>query len=332
LFSSNLVPEARMTFHITILGTSSATFGHGRFLTAQVANIHDRLYLVDCGEGTQLQLLKYGINANRIDRIFISHLHGDHYYGLMGLLTSMSLKGRQAPLHLHAHAPLLDVLVAHQRAAQAALQYPLHFHPLEPGQAGVIAAVPGLEVEAFPLRHGIPCSGFLFRETPKPRRIIGERLPQGMPSELIETLKLGQSVRFGGKLCAWEDMTLPPKPSRSYAFCSDTVYHPPLAEWVRGADLLYHEATYDSRLADKALAHGHSTAEQAAQLAMAAGARHLAIGHYSVRYADPALLLEEACGVFPPTWLAEEGKRFHLDIDPDMGIGLSCERLPAKLP
>ncbi len=320
-----------MNFHVTTLGTSSALFGHGRFMTAQVLNANNRLYLIDCGEATQLQLLKYGVKSTRIAHIFISHLHGDHYFGILGLLTSLSLKGRNTPLHLHAPAGLQDILTTHFRVSKTVLDYPLHFHPIERSNAPeMIWEDDILTVETLPLEHGVPCTGFLFREKPKPRRIIGNKLPKDMPSETIEALKTGVDVEFDGEVYRNEEMTLDPKPSRSYAFCTDTKYLPELAPLIKGVDLLYHESTYTFELEEQAENYYHSTTLQAGQLALEAEVGSLLLGHYSIRYGDLKPLLLEARTVFPNSFLALDGGNYQLNISDEEEILLHKEILPKK--
>ena len=320
-----------MNFHVTTLGTSSALFGQGRFMTAHVLNASDNLYLIDCGEATQLQLLKYSIKSTRISNIFISHLHGDHYFGLIGLLTSLSMKGRNAELHLHAPSALMDIITAQLQASDSELSYPLHFHPIEYGQTPKqIWEDATLTVEAIPLIHRVPCTGFVFKEKPKPRRVIGENLPQGIPSNKIELLKTGVDVEFDGQVYTNGYMTLPPKPSRSYAFCTDTRYMPELGEMLQGIDLLYHESTYTDRLIDKAHEFFHSTAMQAATVAEKAQAGHLLLGHYSIRYGDLKPFVQEARSIFPHSSLALDGGNYSLEIVDNQRITLNKTVIPKK--
>lgn len=319
-----------MTFHITTLGTSSATFGQGRFMTSHILNANERFFLIDCAEATQLQLLKYGIKTSRIDHIFISHLHGDHFYGLIGLLMSMALKGRETPLYLYAHYPLIDILTANFRATYSHLPFPLHFQPLNPHKPERLWEDDTLTVDSVILQHRVPCAGFIFREKIKPRRIIGEKLLKGMNSALIERLKQGEDVIFQGSGYPNKLMTKPPKVSRSYAFCSDTLPTPDIIPAIEGVNLLYHEATFDQSLTENALKHFHSTTVQAAEIARQAKVENLLLGHFSIRYASAQPLVNEAKSIFPNTKAAVEGGRFNLHINEENEIELQTEVLKAK--
>lgn len=320
-----------MNFHVTILGTSSALFGQGRFMTAQVLNANNNLYLIDCGEATQLQLLKYGIKSTRISNVFISHLHGDHYFGLLGLITSLSLKGRNTELHVHGPAGLKQIIDVNLEVSDTQLCYPLIFHEIEyPSTRVTIWEDDTLLVDAVPLSHRVHCTGFIFREKPKPRRIIGQKLPEGMPSETIELLKTGVDVEFDGQVYENEEMTRPPKPSRSYAFCTDTAYLPELAAMLTDVDLLYHESTYTKELTEKAAEVFHSTATQAATVAAKADVGHLLLGHYSIRYGDLKPFVQEAKMVFAHTSLGLDGGNYSLDIVDNERITLNKTVLPKK--
>lgn len=269
-------------------------------------------FLVDCGEGTQVQLLRYRMRISKLKHIFISHLHGDHYYGLPGLLTSMSLGQRTEPLYLYGPRGLDEILTTHFRYSDTRLTYPLHFQETNPVAPEVLVESEHLTISSFPLRHRIACTGFLFAEKPRYRNLIREKVPADASHEELHALKLGQDVRDaeGNIRFAADDFTLPPAPSRRYAFCSDTLYLPELAEHLEGVDLLYHEATFGEELRERALRTYHSTAAQAAQLASDAGAKELLLGHFSSRYKDILPLLDEAQKIFPSTLLAEEGRSF----------------------
>jgi ribonuclease Z len=228
----------------------------------------------------------------------------------MGLLTTMSLKGRETPLTIFGPAGLGEAIALHLRLSGSVLSYELIFQPIEAGAERRIYEDHHVTVDVVPLAHKIPCSGFIFRENPKQRRLIGDKMPPGLSSEHINMLKSGEDVVFMGEILHWEDMTLPPKPSRSYAFCSDTTYIPALAAKIGQVDVLYHEATYMADQTAKAMEHFHSTTAQAGQVAADAGVKALIIGHYSSRYADLQPLLHEAQRVFPNTYLAIEGQRY----------------------
>jgi len=263
-----------------------------------------------------MQLMKFGLALNPISRIFISHLHGDHYLGLMGLLFSMHLQKRIAPLHIHAFPGLEEIITAHLRHAQSALHFPVYFHALTP-EARVIWEDEAVCVSTLPLRHKIPCVGFLIREKQKPFRIDKSKITPAVRLQDRARFKEGKDAvdEHGNVLARYTDFTLPPHPSHAYAYCSDTSFEPALIPLVGGVDLLYHEATFLADEADKAAATGHSTAAQAATLAREAHVAHLLIGHFSARYKETTPLLEEARAVFPKTTRAEEGLTLELQTD-----------------
>jgi len=295
-------------FHLTILGASGAIPAYGRFTSSQYLNIQNRHFLIDCGEGAQLQIAKTNINIHRVSHIFISHLHGDHYLGLMGLLFSMHLNHRENDLHLYSHRGLDEIILTQLKHSHSVLNYKLHFHELTPGKHEVLYEDELITVECFPLIHRLACSGFLFREKPKPRRIDKDRLPHDIKLQHIAQLKMGNDVMDddGHLLYKNEDYTLTPRRSLSYAYCSDTALFPELTRYLKDVDLLYHEATFMEEEHEKAKATFHSTASDAAKIAQMLNARKLLIGHFSARYRELEGLLGEARAVFPNTDLAVE--------------------------
>jgi len=297
-----------LAFTLKILGSSSATPAYGRFPTSQLLQIEQEYFLIDCGEGTQFQLLKYHCKLVRINHIMISHLHGDHFYGLIGLLATMNLNGRTNPLNLYGPPALSEVITTQFRCSDTWLMYPIHFHEIMPVQS-VLFENDQLTVSTLPLHHGIPCTGFLFQEKPRKRRINKAILPENLSPHQIKRLKEGKDLFDDqGKLLYPNDtLTLPPRKSLSYAYCSDTAYYEPLIDQIREVDLLYHEATFMAAEADRAAQTLHSTTHQAATVASLAGAGQLLIGHFSARYKDLQPLLAEARTVFPRTELAIEG-------------------------
>lgn len=299
-----------MTFQVTILGSGSATPTLARNPTAQVLCYENDYFLIDCGEGTQLQLLRYKIRPGRLRGIFISHLHGDHYFGLIGLLTSLSLAQRQEELKLFGPPGLLDILSIQLKYSDTRLTYPLDFQEIDASRPAALFENQHLTVRTVPLRHRIHCTGFVFEEKPRKRSLLRNRLPPDLTYEQIRDLKDGYDVTVGDVHFTNAELTTDPPALRSYAYCSDTVYHEELAEHVRQVDLLYHEATFGEELRERAAKTFHSTACQAAQLAQRAGARALLIGHFSSRYRDVTPLLREAQAVFPNTRLATEGETF----------------------
>lgn len=306
-----------MKFELTILGSNAATPAYGRNQTAQVLNIHDVLILIDCGEGTQLQMQRYQIRRNKIRYIFISHLHGDHYLGLVGLLSSMHLSGRTDDLHLFGPPALQEILDMHFLHSQTVLKYPLHMHPTQHLEPQVLIKTPDFRVDSFPLSHRIPCTGFRFTEVPALPKINMEKVEKlglNIPRGFFPLLKKGHPFTDSrGKTHTAQELTFPALPARSYAYCSDTLADKEYLEAIAGVNLLYHEATFLQDMAMRALETYHSTAAQAAMAAKEAEAKHLLIGHFSARNKHLEPLLEESRAVFPNTDLALEGKRFSVE-------------------
>lgn len=301
-----------MSFKVTILGSSGALPAYERFPSAQLVQVGKSHFLVDCGEGTQMQLMRFDANLHRINHIFISHLHGDHYLGLMGLIFTMHLMRRTNDLHLYSHAGLDEIITTQFKHSASSPSYPIHFHRLTPGISETIYDDDHLTVTTLPLKHKLKCSGFLFREKPKPRRIIKEKLPTDLKIRQLADLKKGEDVldEDGHVIHRNEDLTHAPRKSRSFAYCSDTAYHEPLVGLIQNVDLLYHEATFIEEDIDKALETQHSTAAQAATMAAKARAERLIIGHFSARYRDLAPVLDEARAIFKNTHLGTEGSEF----------------------
>lgn len=292
---------------ITILGNNSAIPAFGRNPTSQLLQTADNSFLIDCGEGTQNQLAKYKLKRSKISHIFISHLHGDHYFGLIGLLTSMSLLSRTQELHLHGPAELEEIIALHLKVASVTLTYPLYFHSLQ-GE-GIIADTGKIEISCFKVQHRIDCWGFLFREKKKPRSVDAAKAKAfEIPAAYYEQLQKGMDyeTKKGTIISNEEVTTAAPKP-RSYAFCADTIFDPSLAEKVKGVDLLYHETTYLKDQEKKALERFHCTTIQAGEIAKLAGAGQLMIGHFSSKYEKLDDFLIETKEVFENTVLAIEG-------------------------
>lgn len=298
-----------------ILGSNSALPAHGRHPSAQAVNHNERVYLIDCGEGTQMRLDAFRVKRSRLDVIFISHLHGDHVFGLPGLLTSLNLQGRTERLRVYGPYGLQAFVATALQVSGSVLSYELLMQEVDP-------SVPHddlyennvLRVRSFPLRHRVPTMGFLFEEKTKERRIRTEALERyKIPYQAIAGLRRGEDfLMTDGGTVANEVITHDPVPVRRYAYCSDTVYDASLADVVRGVDLLYHEATFLSDMAVQAADRMHATAEEAARTARDAGAGQLVIGHFSSRYKHLEPLLREARSVFPDTELGEEGRVFAL--------------------
>jgi ribonuclease Z len=299
---------------LTILGSSSALPTSERFPSAHVLNAHERLFLIDCGEGTQIQLRKNRIRFGKINHIFISHLHGDHVFGLYGFLSTLSLMGRKTPLSLYAPANYGTIIRSHLSDFDIHLSFEINFVPLSAPDPVVILDDKYITVTAFPLVHRVPTFGFLFREKQKDRNIIRERLIEfGIPVERIQSIKKGADfVKADGSVIPNDDLTLPPDEQLSYAYCSDTKYFPRLASFVKDVTLLYHEATFDKEKSDLAAVTYHSTTQDAAKTAAKAGAGTLLIGHFSSRYRRIDHLVEEARSVFPRTFPAIDGKCYEI--------------------
>ncbi len=292
---------------LTILGNNSSIPAHGRNPTAQVLQTQDESFLIDCGEGTQQQFNRYKIKRSKLNHVFISHLHGDHYFGLIGLLTSMGLMGRTTDLHLYAPSLLQEIIQLQLKAADTMLPYPIHFHAL--GTEGLIYDGKKMMVSSFKVNHRIECWGFLFKQKKNPRSIDAERVKAyEIPAAYYEALQQGEDyVTKKGTIIPNEEVTVAAASPKSYAFCADTLYDERIADKVKGVSLLYHETTYLKDLEDRAKVRFHSTTVQAGKIATLAGAEKLLIGHFSSKYEDLDIFLEETKAIFSNTELALEG-------------------------
>jgi ribonuclease Z len=299
---------------LTILGSSSALPTSGRYPSAHVLNAHERLFLIDCGEGTQMQLRKTRLRFAKINHIFISHLHGDHVFGLYGLLSTFSLMGRTNPIHLYAPENYDKMLKSHLSDFDINLSFEIDFVPLSGKDPVKILDDKYLTVTSFPLKHRIPSYGFLFREKRSDRNIKGEYIDKyKIPQVRIPAIKKGEDfIAPDGSVIKNKDLTIPPREPLSYAYCSDTKYFKRLASFVKGVSLLYHEATFDGSKEDLAEITGHSTTYDAARTALDAGAGALIIGHFSARYKDISPLVDEARTIFPETYPAIDGETFEV--------------------
>ena len=270
--------------------------------------------MIDCGEGAQVQLRKSRLKFSRLNHIFISHLHGDHCFGLMGLISTFGMLERTANLHIHCHADLQRILEPQIEFFCKGMPYNVVFELFNPGEQAVIYDDRSVSVETIPLRHRVPCCGFLFREKPTPNHIRRDMIDfYQIPTYLINRVKNGEDyVLEDGTVIPNTRLTTPSDPPRSYAYCSDTCYLPRICEQIKGCDLLFHEATFAAADAKRAKETFHTTAPQAAEIAKAAQVKKLVIGHYSARYEDESILLKEASEVFPQTILAQENLRIEL--------------------
>ncbi|MCB2221913.1 MAG: ribonuclease Z [Bacteroidetes bacterium] len=307
-----------MVFNIHILGSNSAVPTLKRHPTAQLVNHNERFYLIDCAEGTQLQLRKYKYKLQRIGNIFISHLHGDHFFGLIGLISTMHLLGRKKELHIYGPAELEKVILLQLEVSQTELIYPFHFHPIDPQKSEMIYENEKLTITTIPLNHRIPTCGFLFREKQGKRRLIKNVINNlDIPVDQFSKIKSGADfIDANGKTYKNSDLTMDPYPIRSYAYCSDTKYHEPIIDIVKKVSLLYHEATFMHDKADVAADKFHSTSSEAATIAKRSEVGKLIIGHFSTRYEDPQDLLQEARQIFNNTDLALDGSTFAVAPEP----------------
>jgi ribonuclease Z len=299
---------------LTILGCHSATPLENAHTTSQVLEVKDHLFLIDCGEGTQIQLRNQKIKFSRIKHIFISHLHGDHFYGLVGLVSTFRLLGRTADLHVYGPKGIKEVLTLQLKLANSWTNYNLFFHELEENESTLIFEDDTLRVHTLPLDHRVYTNGFLFEEKPGLRRLDKEKIKNyDIPHYDFQRLKLGKDLILeDGSLVQNNKVTLNPKPIKRYAFCSDTAYNEYVVHLVEGVDLLYHEATFLDAHENLAEKTKHSTAAQAAKIAQLAKVKRLVLGHFSSRYRDKSGFLTEAAPFFDAVELAADGKTFDI--------------------
>lgn len=297
---------------VTILGNNSAVPAFDRHPTSQVVTLDGQLFMVDCGEGTQIQLMRYKVRRGKISHIFISHLHGDHYFGLVGLLNTFSLLSHQQELHVYGPAPLKEIIEMQLKVADTTLCYPLHFHALT-GEA-VLVDNEKVEIRCFPTQHRIECYGFVFREKKKPRKLILEAVRENhIPLHYYERLKDGEDfITSSGEIIRNDWLTTEAPRGRQYAYCADTKYNESMVPHIQGSDLIYHESTYLDALRERAELRFHSTTVQAAEIAQKAGAGRLLLGHFSSKYDKLDEFLTEAQAVFPNTDLAIEGVTYRV--------------------
>ncbi|MEQ8472507.1 MAG: ribonuclease Z [Marinoscillum sp.] len=301
-----------MALELQILGSNSAAFAHNRHHTSQLLRVQDKYFLIDCGEGTQLLIKRYKIKLSRINQILISHLHGDHYYGLMGLISTLHLYGRRSDLCIYGPPGLPEIISLQLKHSQTRLSYDIKFKEWTPNQIETIFDDSKLSIQTIPLDHRIPCSGFLFREKPKKRGINKEKIPQRLTPVQAAKLRNGEDLytEDGELIFRNSEVTFKPKDPYSYAYCSDTRLIPDLANIVKDVSLMYHESTFMEDMRERAESTYHTTAKQAAGLAKEANVGQLLLGHFSTRYKDLTPMLREAQSVFPESYLAEEGKKF----------------------
>ena len=299
-----------MPFELTILGSSSALPTSDKYPTGQIFNVFGRFFLIDCGEGTQIQIRRNKIGFGKINHIFISHLHGDHYYGLIGLISTFNLLGRKHDLHIYSPSELKQLIQPQIDFIKGDMQFKILFHPLDFKKIRQIYIDKHIEVISFPLLHSIPTCGFLFREIRKQPNIKKELIQYyNISIAEIKNIKAGGNFTTNsGEVIPHETLTTPPPLPRSYAFCTDTAFYPQIVETIKGVDLLYHEATFAEDMKEFANSTLHSTAKEAAEIAKLAGVKKLIIGHFSARYKNKNPFLDEAKQVFENTAIAREGE------------------------
>lgn len=297
-----------MTFTLTILGSSSALPTSDRYTSAHVLNVHEHLFLIDCGEGTQVRLRQFKLKFSKINHIFISHLHGDHFFGLSGLISSFNILGRKNPLHIYSFPELEEIIHQSLNSGGQELGFQIIFHTLQCNSLKTIYSDKHIEVCSFPLIHRIPTCGFLFKEKPKQRKILKSAIEEyHIPLEKIKEIKEGKGFETTNGTVKNDMLTCPLTPPSSYAYCSDTLYNPEIVPFIKDVTLLYHEATFLEDYTERAKVTFHSTAIQAAKIAEAAHAGKLILGHFSVRYKDMEDFLKEAKTIFKNTELAFDG-------------------------
>jgi ribonuclease Z len=304
----------RPEFEVTILGNTSSIPVHGRNHTSQLVKLGSELMLIDCGEGTQMQLRRFRLKYSKINYIFISHLHGDHYLGLIGLLSSFHLARRSNPLTIFGPKGLDEIISTHFRWSNTQLTYSIDFHITTDDGLNLLVNTPQLMVYSFPLRHRLPTTGFLIKEKAGLRNLIKSKLEaEKLPVEAIQSLRKGMDyIGVDGSFYPVREYCYPQEATRTYAYCSDTIYWPELKEYIAGVDLLYHESTFLDAEKERAELTMHSTAGQAASIAAESSVKKLILGHFSSRYKDLNPMLEEAKPIFENVELSVEGETYQL--------------------
>jgi len=303
-------------FELTILGCGGAIPTLERKPTSQYLNIQDRHFLIDCGEGTQIQLRKFKCKFSKIDHIFISHLHGDHFLGIFGYLSSLNLLGRNNDIHIYAPENLNNLLEVHNSVSGKNFNFNIVFHPLNFSKLKRIYNDKIMEVFSFPVKHSVPTCGFLFKEKSTDRRMIKEKIKElDLNIESIKKFKNSENCEVNGVLIDYNDVTTQGNQPRTYAYCADSQYDENIISYLENVDLIYHESTFLESKMDKAIKTKHSTAKQAATIALKANAKQLIIGHFSARYDNSDQFLEEAKVVFNQTISAYDGYTHQIKIE-----------------
>ena len=303
-----------MNFSVTILCSGAALPTHTRNPTSQYIQCNNRHILIDCGEGTQMQMRKFGVKFQHISHILISHLHGDHFFGLVGLLSTMHLLGRDKGIFIYAPKELEKIIKSQLEIGGAKIGFGLNFIPIEKNQTGILFEDKVIEISTFPLNHKIQTNGFLISEKEKERGLLGEKFKEDKLSlTFIPKLKKGENVTDeNGNTYNYKDYTTAPKPSRSYAYCSDTAYFENVVPFIKNSNLLYHEATFTEKEKDRAKYTKHSTASDAAKIASLANVKQLLLGHLSARFKNSEEHLKEAKPIFKNVEVVEDGNEYHV--------------------
>ena len=303
-----------MPFEITILGSNSALPTSDRYPTAQVLNVLGRFFLIDCGEGTQIQIRRQKIAFGKIKHIFISHLHGDHYFGLIGLLSTFNLLGLKNDIHIYSPSELKNLIQAQLDQIKGENQFRIIFHPLNFKKVQQFYIDKKVEVYSFPVKHSIPTCGFLFKEVQKQPNIKKELIQKyNIPIAEIKNIKAGADfISKEGETIPNQELTSPPPEPRSYAFCTDTAFYPEIANTIKNVDLLYHESTFLEDMKEFAHSTLHSTAKEAAEIAKLSNAKKLILGHFSARYKKTTEFVDEAKTIFENTVAAKDGKTYSI--------------------
>ncbi|WP_107040093.1 ribonuclease Z [Brumimicrobium mesophilum] len=303
-----------MSFTVTILGTGAAVPTLKRGTTAQYVSCQQRSILIDCGEGTQIQMRKFKIKFQNIQVILISHLHGDHVFGLPGLISTMQLLGRKESITIVGPVGIKEFLLSQFKLSGLYSGFPIDFREVQPETSGLVFEDKCLEILTFPLSHRIQTQGYRINEKPGKRGLDKEAFDKtGVSISYIQKLISGEDIQDNdGKIVKSDDVTFAPKPSKSYAFCSDTAYHPPIVDSLLDVDLLYHEATFIDKESERASSTFHSTAKQAATIALKSNSKRLILGHFSARYKLMEKHKEEAESIFKRVFIPEDGELFNV--------------------
>jgi ribonuclease Z len=300
---------------LTILGCYAATPRTLSNPTSQVLEVNNNIFLIDCAEGTQVQLRKSKVKFTKISRVFISHLHGDHFYGLVGLISTFMLLNRENDLHVYGPKGIKEIILLQLKYSNSYTQYNLYFHELESKESQVILEDDSVKVTTIPLKHRVYTNGYLFEEKNIHRKLNFDAIEKYKIDKLyFNKIKIGGNITLdSGEIIENEELSFSPKPNKTYAFCSDTLYDEGIIPLLKNVDYLYHESTFlesEANLAEKTM---HSTAKQAAQIALKSNAQNLILGHFSTRYSNISLFQEEAQTIFANTQVADDGKEFDLD-------------------